>query len=183
MIEHPGKQHRLVFNFNGLRQPRQLLEAEIREWRYNVKNPSDLQCRLLTCLVPARRVSLCSILQKSAKLSLAMINRNVLAWTAFATAAFSAAAVAAAFVAPPAQSAARPDPTLVRIASGALQGVQNDDVISFKGIPYAAPPVDTLRWRPPQPVKSWGDVRQTKEYGALCEQTYNAHDNGVGAMP
>ena len=44
------------------------------------------------------------------------------------------------------------DATLITTESGAVQGVGTGDVISFKGIPYAAPPVHELRWRVPQPV-------------------------------
>jgi para-nitrobenzyl esterase len=75
------------------------------------------------------------------------------------------------------------DPSQVRIVSGALQGVMSDGVVSFKGIPYAAPPLDELRWRPPQPVKPWTGVLPAKEFGAICQQIYNARDNGVGAPP
>src|SRR6185295_12088179 len=39
-----------------------------------------------------------------------------------------------------------------------------------KGIPFAAPPVGELRWRPPQPVARWTGVRQATEYGANCMQ-------------
>jgi para-nitrobenzyl esterase len=59
---------------------------------------------------------------------------------------------------------------LVKIDSGRLKGVTAQGVISFKGIPYAAAPVGDLRWRPPQPVKPWSDVRPAAEYGADCMQ-------------
>lgn len=60
--------------------------------------------------------------------------------------------------------------TVVRVDSGQLQGAVEDGVVSFKGVPFAAPPVGDLRWRPPQPVASWKDVRQASEFGADCMQ-------------
>jgi para-nitrobenzyl esterase len=59
---------------------------------------------------------------------------------------------------------------VVRVDSGQLQGVEADDVISFKGIPFAAPPVGELRWRPPQPTPRWTGVRQAAEFGRSCMQ-------------
>ena len=47
----------------------------------------------------------------------------------------------------------------VEIAQGMLQGVQNDAVYSFKGIPYAAAPLADLRWAAPQAASSWQGVR------------------------
>jgi polyhydroxybutyrate depolymerase len=41
---------------------------------------------------------------------------------------------------------------LVRIASGPITGEERDGVRSFKGIPFAAPPLGDLRWKPPQPI-------------------------------
>lgn len=53
--------------------------------------------------------------------------------------------------------------------SGAETGVEND-IRVFKGIPYAAPPVGDLRWKPPQPVKSWEGVWECTEFGSACPQ-------------
>jgi len=60
-----------------------------------------------------------------------------------------------------------------RTASGVLEGVISPDgkVRTFKGIPYAAPPVGPLRWKPPQPVAPWTGVRKASEYGPRCMQT------------
>jgi para-nitrobenzyl esterase len=41
----------------------------------------------------------------------------------------------------------------------------------YKGVPYAAPPVGALRWRPPQPAVPWSGVRRADEFGPCCQQT------------
>jgi para-nitrobenzyl esterase len=56
------------------------------------------------------------------------------------------------------------------VDAGVLQGSTEDGVMSFKGIPYAAPPVGELRWRPPQPVAAWHGVRSATQYGHDCMQ-------------
>ena len=61
-------------------------------------------------------------------------------------------------------------PTVVQVESGELHGVVDDGVASFKGIPFAAPPVGDLRWRAPQPAGQWTGVRQAAEFGANCMQ-------------
>jgi hypothetical protein len=62
----------------------------------------------------------------------------------------------------------------VRLESGPIVGahaeVEGQRVWSFKGIPYAAPPVDDLRWQPPQPVEPWTESRDCTEFGAACPQ-------------
>lgn len=62
------------------------------------------------------------------------------------------------------------DAKILTIDTGRVEGVVSGDVRSFKGIPYAAPPVGALRWRPPQPVTPWREVRRATEYGADCVQ-------------
>lgn len=67
-------------------------------------------------------------------------------------------------------SAAQQAPPVVRVDSGQLQGVVDNGVISYKGIPFAAPPLGDLRWRPPQPVAPWTGIRQATKFGADCMQ-------------
>src|SRR5262245_33238355 len=62
------------------------------------------------------------------------------------------------------------DPTRVRIPQGELQGVVQGEAIAFKGIPYAAPPVGDLRWRPPRPAAAWDGVRSATAFGPICAQ-------------
>jgi para-nitrobenzyl esterase len=58
----------------------------------------------------------------------------------------------------------------VKTESGLVSGVVADGVVSYKGIPYAAPPVGDLRWRPPQPAPKWEGVRGGEAYGHDCMQ-------------
>lgn len=66
---------------------------------------------------------------------------------------------------------AEPAVPIVTIDSGKVAGNEKDGMMSFLGIPYAAPPTGDLRWRAPQPVKAWQDTRQTTEFGPVCRQT------------
>jgi len=60
---------------------------------------------------------------------------------------------------------------LVKIDSGIVQGQTVGAVNAFLGIPYAAPPVGNLRWKPPMPPAKWEDVRKATSFGARCMQT------------
>ena len=55
--------------------------------------------------------------------------------------------------------------TVVKVEGGSVQGVATADVLSWKDIPYAAPPVGDLRWRNPQPVKPWQGVKDASTFG------------------
>jgi para-nitrobenzyl esterase len=59
---------------------------------------------------------------------------------------------------------------LVRIASGELRGTRADSTFAFLGVPYAASAGGNNRWRAPQPVLPWTDVREAKTFGADCPQ-------------
>lgn len=87
-------------------------------------------------------------------------------------------ALACAFLAiAPMARAALPGPVgttdgLVSGVPGAVKGVT-----AFKGIPFGAAPVGTLRWKAPQPVQPWTGVRAADRYGDVCMQPH-----GVGRL-
>ena len=62
--------------------------------------------------------------------------------------------------------------TIVRVAEGALEGVRSADghTRSYKGIPYAQPPVGLLRWREPAPPERWEGVRPALAFGPTAPQ-------------
>lgn len=70
----------------------------------------------------------------------------------------------------------------VQTTTGAVQGTTDGGIASFKGIPYAAAPTGTNRWRPPQPVASRNGVRDATRFGADCAQPRNAWGSS-GATP
>ena len=78
------------------------------------------------------------------------------------------------------QAAAAPAPTVVKVETGRLQGAVSGEVLAFKGIPFAAPPVGDLRWRPPQKPAPWTGIRSAVQIGHDCLQGPIAGDPGLG---
>ena len=68
-----------------------------------------------------------------------------------------------------APSISQHDP-IVKAPAGAVEGQMEDGLRTFKGIPYALPPVGPLRWRPPTPMPRWTNVRKAIDFGPACFQ-------------
>ncbi|HEX3699900.1 MAG TPA: carboxylesterase family protein [Phenylobacterium sp.] len=81
---------------------------------------------------------------------------------------FVTAAAAALSLAGLASAACAAD--TVHVAQGALHGATAGAVTSFKAIPFAAPPVGELRWRPPAPPAHWQGVRDATASAPACMQ-------------
>jgi para-nitrobenzyl esterase len=59
---------------------------------------------------------------------------------------------------------------IVHTDKGVVRGTQAGDMRAFLGIPYAAPPVGSLRWRPPQPAAAWPGIRDATQFAPHCAQ-------------
>lgn len=70
-----------------------------------------------------------------------------------------------------------PESVRVVIDSGEIEGLVSGNLNVFKGIPYAAPPIDQLRWRAPQPVEPWTGIRLAHDYGNDAPQKYRLASN------
>jgi para-nitrobenzyl esterase len=75
-----------------------------------------------------------------------------------------------AFAIAPAAPAAAGDASVVRTANGLVRGTVGSDFRAFLGIPFAAPPVGSLRWRAPRPAASWTGIRDATHFGSPCTQ-------------
>jgi para-nitrobenzyl esterase len=77
-------------------------------------------------------------------------------------------------------SARADDGSVVRVASGLVRecaAARAGDVRVFRGIPYAASTSGANRWRAPQPVEPWDDIRPCNEFGPACPQPPYAKDS------
>lgn len=59
----------------------------------------------------------------------------------------------------------------VKVSGGLVEGIAADNLTVYKGIPFAAPPVGELRWRPPQPAAKWPAVRKADQFAPGCMQS------------
>jgi len=91
----------------------------------------------------------------------------------------TSAAVVLTLSAPSVSVAAAAGPT-VHVTGGALRGTSSGGVVTFRGIPYAAPPIGALRWKPPTPPVGWRDIRDASAFADSCPQ---GTANGVFANP
>jgi para-nitrobenzyl esterase len=61
----------------------------------------------------------------------------------------------------------------VTLEAGVLEGIhfgRMPDEVAFLGVPYAAPPVADLRWKPPRPAGHWTGIRDATRFAAVCPQ-------------
>src|SRR5580698_4456602 len=93
---------------------------------------------------------------------------------------FALAVSSGAFAAP----APQPPATMLKVKTdtGVVAGAVEGPARAFRAIPYAAPPVGPLRWRPPQPAATWKGDRDASADGPACEQTVSpdGRPNGGG---
>lgn len=82
----------------------------------------------------------------------------------------SGAMIAMAWLAPVRSDASAPGPPIVTIDSGPVQGVEEDGLTVYKGLPFVAPPIGALRWRAPQTVTPWRTVKVLDHSGPDCMQ-------------
>jgi len=89
----------------------------------------------------------------------------------------------AALVALACAGAARADAVAAKVESGVLAGQASGDVAVYRDVPYAAPPVGALRWKPPRRPLPWTGARDAGANGPSCMQVMNAggRPNGGGA--
>ncbi|MCP3818470.1 carboxylesterase/lipase family protein [Streptomyces sp. A3M-1-3] len=62
---------------------------------------------------------------------------------------------------------------IIRTAYGPVEGTSTTRGTAFKGIPFAAPPIGSLRFQPPQPPQPWAEVRPATAYGPAAPQPHD----------
>jgi para-nitrobenzyl esterase len=67
--------------------------------------------------------------------------------------------------------------TTVEVTGGTIEGVEQDGIFSYKGIPFDAHPIGDLRWKSPAPVEPWTGVKKADAFAPACMQTSNSMGN------
>lgn len=65
------------------------------------------------------------------------------------------------------------------MAGGVVHGAREGGTLSWRGIPYAAPPVGKLRFRSPRRVPPWQGIRDATRFGPVAPQAYKGQFTGV----
>ena len=65
----------------------------------------------------------------------------------------------------------------VEVTGGTIEGIEQDGIFIYKGIPFAAPPVGDLRWKAPAPLQPWTGIKKTDTFCDACMQAANAMGN------
>lgn len=99
------------------------------------------------------------------------VTRTILSKTGFAALTFGLL-LAGCGQRPPSDETAQQPQSFVRVATaeGEVQGIAEDGLVEYKGIPYAAAPTGDLRWRAPQPPLQRDSVLVADQYGNRCIQ-------------
>jgi len=65
----------------------------------------------------------------------------------------------------------------IKLQSGLISGTETEDQVrTYKGIPYAASPVGANRWRPPQPVRPWTGIRDASKFATVFPQSFGSNE-------
>jgi para-nitrobenzyl esterase len=78
------------------------------------------------------------------------------------------------------QSGNDAQPVTHEMALGRVVGLRHGDICEFRGIPYARPPVEALRWRMPEPALPWAGLRDATRHGHVCPQAPTPFDTLLG---
>jgi para-nitrobenzyl esterase len=71
---------------------------------------------------------------------------------------------------------------MVETTSGVVEGRTDQGVSEFLGIPFAEPPVGSLRFREPVPISPWSGVRSAQDFGPYCQQELDPVQTRIWAL-
>src|SRR4029077_9660774 len=132
-----------------------------REFTMTAKRQEQDRCALLMTPKKGEIVDALPVTNgpRSGEDSMKTVNRTIIA--------LLSGIVSLAFVS---TSLAAADPSIVVTERGPVRGTVTDGLRQFLGIPYAAPPLRNLRWRPPQEHASWSAPLNTTRFAPHCPQ-------------